>query len=300
MEDDMEIRNLISFVQVAEMNSFTKAAKALDYSQSTISFQIRQLEAELDCLLFERINHTITLTEKGRELLEYAQQICRLTEAFKQNLNDVREPDGHVHIVTSDSICQAMLTQNYADFYSRYPGISLKFTAGDTVDMFRMLDHNEADVMFTLDNHVFQKDYIIAKEERITTHFVVGANSKYAGCGALSIRDIADAPFILTEKGMGYRRVLDETLARQSLEIQPVLEAGRTDLITKLLEAGNAISFLPDFVTQKKVEEGKLVYLDVTDVEVDIWKQLIYHRNKWISKSLDVFLKYVMEIEFDT
>ena len=65
----MEIRNLITFVQVAELNSFTKAAKALGYSQSTISFQIKQLETELDCLLFERINHTISLTEKGRELL---------------------------------------------------------------------------------------------------------------------------------------------------------------------------------------------------------------------------------------
>jgi DNA-binding transcriptional LysR family regulator len=63
----MEIRNLITFVHVAELNSFTKAAKALDYSQSTVSFQIKQLENELDCLLFERINHSISLTEKGKE-----------------------------------------------------------------------------------------------------------------------------------------------------------------------------------------------------------------------------------------
>ena len=80
----MEIRNLITFVHVAELNSFTKAAKLLGYSQSTISFQIKQLETELNCLLFERINHTITLTEKGREVLEYAQKVSHLTEEFKQ------------------------------------------------------------------------------------------------------------------------------------------------------------------------------------------------------------------------
>ena len=68
----MEIRNLLTFVQVAELNSFTKAAKLLDYSQSTVSFQIKQLETELGCLLFERINHTLLLTDKGRELLDYA------------------------------------------------------------------------------------------------------------------------------------------------------------------------------------------------------------------------------------
>ena len=70
MRCKMEIRNLMSFVQVAELNSFTKAARVLGYSQSTISFQIKQLESELDCLLFERINNTITLTDKGYELAD--------------------------------------------------------------------------------------------------------------------------------------------------------------------------------------------------------------------------------------
>ena len=67
----MELRNLITFIHVAELGSFTKAAEQLGYSQSTISFQIKQLEDELGCLLFERINHTITLTQRGHELVSY-------------------------------------------------------------------------------------------------------------------------------------------------------------------------------------------------------------------------------------
>lgn len=294
----MEIRNLITFVHVAELNSFTKAAKVLGYSQSTISFQIKQLETELDCMLFERINHTISLTEKGRDLLTYAQQIRHLTDEFKQNLENSDELSGHVHIVTPDSICEMMLTNNYGDFYQHYPKISLKFSTADTDDMFRILDHNEADVIFTLDSHVYHKDYIIAKEERISTHFITGAQSPIAGRRNLSIRDIIDYPFILTEKKMGYRRIFDEALAKMSLEIHPVLEIGRTDLIIGSLEKRVGISFLPDFVTAKKVAEGKLVYLDVTDFEIDIWKQLIYHRNKWISKHFEAFISYVMAHEF--
>ena len=58
------------------------------------------------------------------------------------------------------------------------------------------------------------------------------------------------------------------------------------------------ISFLPDVVTEKKVAEGTLIYLDIADFEIDIWKQLIYHRNKWISKHFHAFLQYVMEKEF--
>lgn len=294
----MEIRNLITFVQVAELSSFTKAAKALDYSQSTVSFQIKQLETELGCLLFERINHTLILTDKGRELLVYAQNVRRLTDEFRQNLNEDREISGYVHLLTPDSVCEAMLLENYADFYRRYPGITLKFSTADTNAMFSMLDHNEADAMLTLDSHVYHKDYVIAKEARMPVHFVAGAHCPLAGKQGLSIRDLISMPFILTERGMGYRRTLDETLARMSLEIQPALEISRTDIITNLVEQGEAISFLPDFVTRKKAEEGTLVYLDVADVEIDIWQQLIYHRSKWMSKALDAFLRYVAENEF--
>jgi len=293
----MEIRNLITFVQVAELNSFTKAARALDYSQSTVSFQIRQLETELNCLLFERINHTLRLTEKGRELLDYAQQIRRMTDEFMQSRDD-QPVTGHVRIVAPDSVCEAMLLENYADFYARYPGIRLKFFTADTDDMFRILDHNEADVMLTLDTHVYQQDYIIAKEARMSTHFVVGASSPLAG-GTYSIHELATQPFLLTEKGMGYRRVLDEALARQSVQLEPQLEIGRTDIITRMLEDGKTISFLPDFVTREPVAAGKLALLHVTDVTVDIWQQLIYHRSKWISRSLDAFIRYVSKHEFN-
>lgn len=295
----MEIRNLLTFVHVAELNSFTKAAKALDYAQSTVSFQIKQLETELGCLLFERINHTLILTDKGRELLNYAQQVTRLTNEFHQNLSENKEIRGFVHILTPDSLCETMLLENYGEFHRRYPGIRLKFSTADTEDMFQILDRNDADVMLTLDSHVYQKDYIIAAENRVSTHFVVGADSPLAKLGEIPVEELVSHPFILTELGMGYRRVLDKQLARKSLHIQPVLEIGRTDIITKILENGTAVSFLPDFTTRRKVEEGSLVYLDVPDLDVDIWQQLIYHRNKWISQALEAFLNYAKEKEFD-
>lgn len=295
----MEIRNLMSFIQVAELNSFTKAAEVLGYSQSTVSFQIKQLENELDCLLFERINHTISLTERGKELLNYAHEVCRLTSEFKQEFEEEKKLSGVIHIVAPDSVCEDMLTTNYNDFHTKYPDISIKFTAADTGDMFDMLDKNEADLMVTLDNHVFKSDYIIAKEEHIPMHFVANKNIPVAKKKNLSVNDLLEYQFILTEKEMGYRRILDKALARKSIEILPVLEVGRTDIITELLcYNSDKVSYLPDFVTKEKVENGELVYLDVTDVETDIWKQLIYHKNKWVSNSLRALINYIKEAEF--
>lgn len=294
----MELRNLITFTHVAELGSFTRAAELLGYSQSTVSFQIKQLEEELGCLLFERINHTITLTKRGHDLIAYANQVRALTEEFKENMEKGEALSGDIHIVTPDSVCDGMINTHYLDFHNRYPKISVKFTTADTLVMFDMLSRNEADLIITLDAHSYDKDYVIAAETRLSMHFVASADSEFAGKRGLSVKDLIERPFILTEHGQGYRRVLDKELAKRSLEITPVLEIGRTDLITKLVAKSDMISYLPDFVTEELVAAGKLCYPDVSDFETEIWKQLIYHKNKWISGSMRAFIDYLKEKEF--
>ena len=294
----MEIRNLLTFVQVAELNSFTRAAEALGYSQSTVSFQIKQLEDELSCLLFERINHTITLTERGAELLDYAQKIVRMTDEFNQSLNAEKPLGGVIHVLSPSSLCQQMLRNSYSLFHKEYPNISLRFTSADTLDMMRMLDRNEADIMLTLDTHTYKRDYVIAKEEPIGMHFVTGAGSKYDTGATLSLSEIASFPLILTEKNAGYRRPWDKLFAERSIYAEPILELDRTDVIAELLEEGVGVSYLPDFVTGEAVMEGRLKYLECEEKMPLIWKQLIYHKNKWMSKCLRIFIEYVKVHEF--
>ena len=294
----MELRNLVTFTLVAEQGSFTKAAELLGYSQSTVSFQIKQLEEELDCLLFERINHTITLTQRGQELVVYAHKMLAMEEEFKEKTSKEKTLGGHIHIVTPDSVCEEMVNNHYIDFHTKYPFITIRFTTADTNVMFDMLDHNEADLIITLDRHSYNKDYIIAKEQQLPMHFVTNSKSKYAGKKGLSILDIANEPFILTEYGQGYRRVFDRELAKKSIDITPILEIGRTDLITSVLAQSEMISFLPDFVTKPLVDSGELCYLDICDMNIEIWKQLIYHKNKWMSKSLKTTIDYIKANEF--
>ena len=296
----MELRNLITFIHVAEMGSFTKAAEVLGYSQSTVSCQIKQLEDEIGCLLFERINHTITLTERGHELVSYAHRVRALTEEYRESLSKDEECTGSIHIVTPDSVCDEMINSHYMNFHRKHPGIFVRFSTGDSGILLHMLDHNEADVIITLDRRLYNKDYIIAKEEPVPMHFVTGSHSKFAKAKGLSVRDILSEPFIFTEYGQGYRRVFDRELAKMSLEITPVLEIGRTDIITAMLAQSETISYLPDFVTEDAVKSGELCRLDVCDINIDIWKQLIYHKNKWLSKSLKTFIEYIKENEFGT
>ncbi len=293
----MDTKNLTTFIYVAELRSFTKAADRLGYSQSTVSFQIKQLETELACQLFERINHTVQLTEKGREVLEYAHQINRMTRELKDSMKE-ETASGYIRLAMADSLCTSLLSRDFLHFRELYPNIALKIIAAGTEEMFRLMNHNEADAILTLDNHIYNTEYRILREEKVRTFFVAGADTEIASASSLSIEELLLQPFILTEKGMSYRRLVEEKLAELSLEIQPVLEIGSTELICSLVEQGAGISFLPEYVIKDRVKAGTLVCLPVSGLEIHVWKQLLYHRNKWISPQMEKVLKYCVDREF--
>ena len=288
----MDMRNLKTFLYTAELASFTRAAETLGYSQSTVSFQIKQLEKELNVRLFDRVNHTVTLTEKGRDVLLYANQITKLARELEHTLHAPKNVSGHIRLAMADSLCPTILDEGFSAFRKRYPGITMKITAAGTKEMFRLLNQNEADLVFTLDRHIYHAEYIIAQEEKMSTHFVAGPDCPLAQKQALTINELAEHSFVLTEKGMSYRHLMDDAFAAQSLEVRPVLEIGNTELICNLVSQGVGISFLPDYATAEAVRTKRLVYLPVVDFEIDIWKQLLYRRDKWISPAMQLVIDY--------
>ena len=294
----MDMKQLKTFLYVAELNSFTQAADKLGYSQSTVSFQIRRLEEELDCTLFERINHTVVLTDQGRKVLEYAHKIEKMTKELKGSMQRKDEISGNIRLAMADSLCDAFFNEDFKEFRRRYPGIILKIMTGGTEEMFRLMNQNEADAILTLDSHVYDMRYVIAREEEVGIHFVAGKDCPLIKERMVSIEEIIRYPLVLTEKGMSYRRLMDEKLAEKSLEVRPVLELGSTRLISSLVEQNVGISFLPDYVTETKRNEGKLFCVNVKDFEIKLWKQLLYRRDKWVSPPLESVLVYCMEENF--
>lgn len=291
----MELKNMKTFIYVAELGSFTKAAERLGFSQSTVSFQIKALEEELQVRLFERIHHTVKLTEEGREVLRYAHQMDKLTEEMQNTLRQEGEPAGHVRLAMADSLC-TLLGDSLPRFHAMHPGISLQIITAGTEEMFRLLEHNEVDLFFTLDQHIFNAKYVPIKEERIGIHFVAAPGHPLARKKQVSVTELSPYPFLLTEQGMSYRRLLDEELYARSMEIRPILEMGSTETLCRMVERGVGISFLPDYVTQKAVEEGRLVRFSVEEFDIVVWKQLFCHRDKWVSPQLRLVMEYFAEI----
>ena len=289
----MDLRSLNIFIEAAELGSFTRTGEKLGYSQPTVSFQIKQLEKELGVQLFDRIGHTVSLTDAGRDALRYAQNICHMSQEMILGSAQRREPNGVLRLGMADSLCAPLITGGFARFREVYPKVSLHVITCDTGALLEALDHNEVDMICTMDDHVYDTNYVIADEEEISVHFVVSPKNELAGREQVGIEQLLPQPFLLTEKGMSYRRLMDEQLARNSQEIQPVLETGRADLICSLVEENAGIAFLPDYVTEESVRQGRLVRLDVPDFRIVVWKQVLYRREKWFSLEMQAMIDYM-------
>ena len=292
----MDLRSLNIFIEVAELGSFTRAGEKLGYSQPTISFQIKQLEKEMGVPLFDRIGHTVSLTDAGRDALSYAQNICHMSQEMVLGTAGRREPSGVLRLGMADSLCAPLIVGHFDKFRAAYPQISLHISTGDTGELMEYLDHNEVDMVCSMDDHVYDPNYVIADEEAIGVHFVVSPRNELAGKLVVSMEQLLPQPFLLTEKGMSYRRLMDEKLARSSMEIRPVLETGRADLICALVEENAGVAFLPDYVTEDGVRQGRLVRLNVPDFQVVVWKQLLYRREKWVSLQMRAMIDHLSEI----
>ncbi len=291
----MDLRSLQTFIQVAELNSFSRAAEKLGYSQPTVSFQIKQLEGELNVQLFDRVGHTIALTDDGRAALSHAQKICRMAEEMTSTERTGSSPQGEVRLAMADSLCAPLVLEKFAKFHAALPHIRVKITTAGTDELFRLLDHNEIDIVCTLDNHIYNTNYVICHEEKVAAHFVCAKQHPFSAAGEATLDMLLAEPFLLTEKGMSYRRMLDEQLARRSLGISPILELGSADLICRLVQSGTGLSFLPDYVTAAAVRAGEITRLTVRDFEIELWKQLLYRRDKWVSAPMRAVLEFLSE-----
>ena len=288
----------IEYPAVADLevtNALVAAAKELGYTQSTVSSQIKQLEKELDVRLFDRYYHKINLTEKGVLVLQQARNILKAQAKMLDSLNSAESIEGEIRLSMSSSVCSRYFKNDFLCFHHQYPEIKVEITENGTEQMFDKLRKNETDLVFTLDRHIYDSDFIICAEQEEQVHFIAAADNPVAGC-SWKLSEISQNEIVLTEQAMSYRKILNETLASQSLEIRPVLEIGNPLQICELVKNSSLLSFLPDFISEKYVKDGQIKRLDVAGCPVTVWTQLLLHKNKWRSPAINVFIEFYKEV----
>lgn len=295
----MEFRNMKTFLRVAELQSFTKAAEELGYSQSTVTVQIKQLEQELDVLLFERIGKNVRLTEQGRTFWHQAREILHAVEQLRTSMGEKDQVKGTLRVGTVDSLCSNQMPYVLQEFRKRCPQVELTVVTGTNEMLFDMVQKNEVDLIYFLDRLQYRDDWVKVMEKEEKTHFVAAAGHPLTMGEDVTLTDILAQPLILTEKGMSYRRSLEIAVISEELELCPVLEIGNTDVIVNLVENNAGVSFFPEYIIEKQLDAGTLAVIPCSLETEPVLIQLVYHKDKLLTPQMKVFMDILQEVKRD-
>ncbi len=276
----MELRNLRTFLRVADLTSFSRAAEELHYTQSAVTIQIQQLENELGVKLFERIGRSIALTRHGDAFLDHAREVVQAADAALAFLKEPDSPKGPLRIGTVESLASAILPDVLEELHSACPLVETVVRTSSIDKLVEMLKRNEMDIIYFLDRKLHNLEWVKAAERPVDIVFVASGSHRLARPGRVPLREIVREPFILTERGVNYRYELELRLAAKNFKIVPYLDIENTDIIIRLLHKGTSVSFLPAYTVKEEIDSGKLAVLDVAEINVKMWEQLIYHRKK--------------------
>ena len=287
----MELREISAFLQVAQFKSFSKAAKHLGYSQAAITIQIKQLEQELGVPLFDRIGKQISLTQEGERFFVHANTVISELAQARESLSGSRELNGTLHIGTIESICTVLLPPVMKHYHNLYPQVNVRITIDSPEVLLNSLTNGTLDLVYILDRRIHDERLVKVLEEPEEAVFTVSSENPLCAREHLSLEEVLTQPFILTERNASYRLMLDQYLSAQERSIRPYLSIGNTEFIIRQLLGSQSISFLPSFAIAEEKRNGLLCALNVDNFHMRIWRQVIYHRDKWVTREMEAFCR---------
>jgi DNA-binding transcriptional LysR family regulator len=290
----MELNQLKTFQTIVMTGSFSKASQRLGYSQAAVTIQIKNLEEELNCRLFDRLGRTISLTDDGRTFYRHVNAILKEVEEAKASLS-TEELSGHLRIGTIDSLCTSLLDASLLSFHKKYPHVTFTITTDSIDGLLNKLFSNDIDFAYLVDQKISDSHLTTVYDCKEEACFVACATHPFVKRKHLSLEEITQEPLILTEPNASYRRLLDIDLASRQIMIEPVIEAENTDLIISLVKGTDGITFLPNYILYPHLKAGTLVKLDV-NYRIPLSRQILYHKDKWISKEMKSFIEELKRI----
>lgn len=279
----MDIRNIQTFIRVAELGSFTQVARELNYVQSTVTMQIQQLERELGYPLFDRIGKKVSLTALGTEFLAYAYEMTHLIQKAQRLGDTSANLHGTLRVGVLESLLFGPLTALLPRFREQYPNLDLRLTMGQTSELLRQLKENKLDMVYLSAELNTDADLCCCyrrQEERI---FIASPSYPPARKSRVAAAELFGYDFIVTERGGVCYSRLRELAAQQGVLLRDAVEVDSTAVITELVAKGMGLAFLPAYAVEKAIADGCVARVAVDLPPQTYYSQILCHKSRWMS-----------------
>lgn len=294
----MNERKLKIFYEVAKSLNMTEVAKNLYISQPAVSIVISELEDELGVKLFERIGKKLCLTFEGEIFLGYVRRILNIYDECRTKIGHITNLKcGKLKVGASTTIGIYLLPKIIGSFNNKYKDVEISIAIENTKIIENMLLENKIDIAFVegpiYSDEIMVKDF--CDDELV---IIVSSNHRLADLYEVDKEDLKNEKFILRETGSGTREVFEKTFYKNNIDYKTAFELGNTEAIKKAVISNLGISCISRRCINDEINLGLISMLKIKNVDLKRKFYFIYHKDKYFSNLINVFVDYVYNFNY--
>ncbi|MFE4711973.1 LysR family transcriptional regulator [Paenibacillus sp. NPDC056722] len=291
----MELKYLYTVKTILEAGSFQNAARQLNYTQSTITFQMQQLEQELNVKIFEKIGRKMVLTQAGKEILPLIDNIIKSTEQISNYGKSTLEISGDLNVAIPESLLIYKFQPLLKAFKEQAPRVKLSLQA--------------------LNCYVI-KDKIVSGGADLGIHYDVGGSSASVMNRSLSAHDLVliaspllvedqhnftaknqvkAVSMIVNDPSSIFQQKFDQYIKDKNIVMDNIIEVGSIEATKRCVSSNLGVAYLPRFTVEEELRKQSLIELP-TELESErITAICSHHKNKWLSPAMELFVSLLEE-----
>ncbi len=295
--EPLSIRQLAVFVALVEQGSFTRAARHLGLSQSTVSGHIADLERRLGIRLVGRERSGVLPTGAGEALLGPCRQALRAEAHARMTAAElVGLVRGDLRVGASTIPADYLLPPLLATFRTAHPDIELYVQTGDSDEVLTQVTDGDVDVgvIGAKPSRKGIESYPLGRDRLV---LIMAPGHPFASRKRLGLESILDQPFVVREVGSGTQRAIDEALSEASdgARLMVVARLGSTSAIKMAVRAGLGLAFVSERATEDEVAAGTLVRSGVAGLDLQRNFHLISRRREETAPAARAFLELALK-----
>ena len=288
----MEWQQILGFYHVAKLGSFTKAADTTFRTQSAISQQIKNLEEELGCQLFERIGkHKLRLTSAGNRFLIFSETVLERHSSLIEELNEMKGiQKGRLRVAAPFTTLYHLFPLALKHYIIQFPNVELTILDRSQQDILSLIKNGDIDFGLVLES-IVPKDLTALRWKKVRTVVITPVGHPLAKAKRVTLKQIGKYPLILPPINLKYRSNLEERFQKLGIDYHIVMESSNVELSSLYVEMGFGISFATVVKDLPELKKRKLEFLPMDHLFKPDYIVVVMRKDKTLISYKDAFVK---------
>ncbi len=286
----MQIESLKMFCDLAETESFTKAAQINEVTQSAVSQQISALERHFKSILIERSKKKFRLTREGQILYEYSKQIIQTYEALQSKLQEIKDViSGTIRLATIYSIGLHDLPPYLKKYLRSFPTVNVHVEYRRANQVYEDVLGNVVDLgLVAYPNRDSKLEVVPLRKDRLV--MICHPQHPFAKSKTIRLPSLSGQKFIGFEPDIPTRKAIDKILKDHGVQVQNVMEFDNIETVKRAVEIDAGISIVPQATIVQEVANQTLAQIEIDDGEFFRPLAAILKKNKVLSPAIKQFI----------